>query len=410
MVTRTASRHAPSGGPYGVSVYVVDVILLLVLIAAVVGGVMRGFFASIGTLIGLVAGAAAALWLVPLIAALIPSPAWRAFTTVAASLAFLAFGSWAGSALGLLVRSGVDRTPLRPLERILGGAASLVIAALTVSLVGSSIAAVGIPTVSSAVASSRVLSTIEDLTPEPVAAGIAQLRADVLDGGLPSLGLTLPDTSTATQPPVSVDDPALAAAARSVARISGTAYACGMSVTGSGFVVAPGRLLTNAHVVAGVERPLVELPGRSALEGRVVYFNPDTDLAIVSVPGLDATPLKLTPTLSAGASAAAEGYPYGGPFTVTPARVVSTASVSVPNIYNTGDAVRSVYALEASVKPGNSGGPLLTAQGTVAGLVFARDEKDANRGYAETTDQIAPVVNQAESLRAPVAATRCTAG
>ncbi|MDL9980834.1 MarP family serine protease [Microbacterium candidum] len=387
---------------------VVDVILIAILIAAVVSGLMRGFFASIGTLIGLIAGAAAALWLVPLLASFIPAPGWRAFTTVAASIAFLALGSWAGSALGLLVRRGVDRTPLRPVERLFGGVASLVIAALTVSLVGSAIAAVGIPTVSSAVASSRVLNTIENLTPEPVAAGIAQLRADVLDGGLPSLGLALPGTTTATQPPVALDDPALATAAQSVARISGTAYACGMNVTGTGFVIAAGRLITNAHVVAGVDRPMVELPGRTAREGRVVYFDPNKDLAIVSVPGLDAAPLRLVAPLQPGASAVAEGYPYGGPFTVTPARVLSTGDVSVPNIYNNGDSVRSVYALEAGVKPGNSGGPLLTAQGTVAGLVFARDEKDASRGYAETTDELAPIVRQAESLQTPVASTRCT--
>lgn len=388
---------------------VVDIILIAVLIGALVSGLTRGFFASIGTLVGLIAGAAAAYWLVPLLGAFIPAPGWRAFTTVFASIALLVFGAWAGSALGLLVRRGVDRTALRPFERVLGGAATLVIAALTLSLVGSGIAAVGIPTVSSAVASSRVLTTIENLTPEPVAAGIAQLRAEVLDGGLPSVGLTLPGVAASPQPPVDLADPALSTAARSVARISGTAYACGVSVTGSGFVVAPGRLLTNAHVVAGVERPVVELPGQVAQEGRVVYFDPEMDLAVVAVPRLNAASLRLTPTLQAGSSAVVEGYPYGGPFTVTPARVLSTGKVAVPDIYNKKDAVRSVYALQAQVKPGNSGGPLLTAQGTVAGLVFARDENDSSRGYAETSDQIAPIVRDAPKWQTPVAATRCAA-
>jgi S1-C subfamily serine protease len=386
---------------------VVDIILIAVLIGALANGLVRGFFASVGTLIGLVAGGAAAYWLVPILGSFIPAPGWRAFTTVAASIALLVLGAWAGSALGLLVRRGVDRTPLRPVERVLGGVASVIIAALTLSFVGSAIAAVGIPTVSSAVASSRVLTTIEDLTPEPVAAGIAQLRADVLDGGLPSLGLPIPHIAASPQPPVNLDDPALAAAARSVARISGTAYACGISVTGSGFVVAPGRLLTNAHVVAGVERPVVELPGQVAREGRVVYFDAEKDLAVVAVSGLDAASLRLVAPLSPGASAVAEGYPYGGPFTLTPARVLSTGAVSVPDIYGRADATRSVYALAAQVKPGNSGGPLLTSQGTVAGLVFARDEKDASRGYAETTDEFAPVVRQAPSMQTPVAPTQC---
>ena len=94
---------------------------------------------------------------------------------------------------------------------------------------------------------------------------------------------------------------------------------------------------------------------------------------------------------------------------MTPARVLSMGSVSVPDIYNKKDAVRSVYALQAQVKPGNSGGPLLTAQGTVAGLVFARDENDSSRGYAETSDQIAPIVRKAPSLQTPVAPTQCAA-
>jgi len=133
------------------------------------------------------------------------------------------------------------------------------------------------------------------------------------------------------------------------------------------------------------------------------------DLAVVAVPRLNAGSLRLTPTLQAGSSAVVEGYPYGGPFTVTPARVLSTGTVAVPDIYNKKDAARSVYALQAQVKPGNSGGPLLTAQGTVAGLVFARDENDSSRGYAETSDQIAPIVRDAPKWQTPVAATRCAA-
>ena len=387
---------------------VVDVVLLLVLVLAVVAGAARGFVASLGTLIGLIAGGAAVYWLAPILSGAMPWPAWRAVVVVAASVALLLAGAALGSALGALVRRGVDRSHLRVIDRVLGAAASLVIAALATSLVGSSLAATGIPTVSSAVASSRVLGVIDRVIPDPVAAGLARLRGDVLGAGLPSLGILLAPGEVAPATPVALDDPELGAAAASVARIAGTAYACGVSLTGTGFLVAPGRLLTNAHVVAGVDAPVVEMPGQDAHEGRVVYFDATDDLAVIAVDGVDAAPLPFTATLSVGASAVVQGYPYGGPFTQTPAQVLSVGSAAVPDIGGSTTSLRSIYALAAAVAPGDSGGPLLTGDGTVAGIVFARAQTDENRGYAMTVEELLPVVSQAPGLSAAVSTGDCT--
>jgi S1-C subfamily serine protease len=388
---------------------VVDLIVLLLLVAAVAGGAVRGFIASIGMLVGLAAGGAAAYWLGPLIGGAIPLPSWRAVAVIGASILLLALGAGLGSALGLAVRRGVDRAaPLRVLDRILGAAASLVIAALAVSLVGSSIATTGIPTVSPAVASSRVLRTIDALVPPPVASGLAELRGTVLSEGLPQLGTLFSPQPAPSQPPVSLSDPQLTAAAASVARISGVAYSCGMSITGSGFVIADDELVTNAHVVAGVVRPIVELPGRPAVEGRVVYFDPADDLAVVRVDGLEARALRVSAPLAAGNSAVVAGYPYGGPFTMGDARVLDRGIVSVPDIYDENDHPRDVYSIQGTVKPGNSGGPMLTAAGTVAGVVFARAENAADRGYVMTSAVLAPVVAKAPKLTAAVSSGRCT--
>jgi len=390
-------------------VLVVDVIVIVLLVAAVVGGATRGLVASIGMLVGLVAGGAAAYGLGPLIAGAIPLPAWRAVAVVGASIVLLAGGAALGSMLGLAVRKGVDRaTPLRVVDRVLGGGVSVVIAALVISLAGSSIATTGIPTVSPAVASSRVLRVIDALVPPPVASGLAELRGAVLSEGLPRLGVLFSPQPGTTAPPVRLDDPALTRAAASVARISGVAYACGMSLTGTGFVIADDELVTNAHVVAGVTRPIVELPGRSAVEGRVVYFDPTNDLAVIRARGLGARPLAVTPALAAGASAVVAGYPYGGPFTMGDARVIDRGTVSVPDIYDARDAPRDVYSLAAAVKPGNSGGPLLTAAGTVAGVVFARAEDGSDRGYAMTSTVLSPVVAKAPTLTSTVSSGRCT--
>lgn len=387
---------------------VVDAVLIVVLVLAVIAGAARGFVASLGTLVGLVAGGAAVYWLAPVVNGVVPWPMWRAVLVVAMSVALLVGGAALGSALGGLVRRGVDRTALRGIDRFLGAAASLVIAALATSLVGSSLAATGIPTVSSAVASSRVLGTIDDLTPDPVAATLARLRGDVFGAGLPSLGILLAPSAVPSATPVALDDPELAAAAASVARIAGTAYSCGASLTGTGFVVAAGRVVTNAHVVAGVDTPVVELPGEQAREGRVVYFDATDDLAVIAVDDLDAAPLPFTATLPVGASAVVQGYPYGGPFTQTPAQVVSVGTASVPDIGGSATSLRSIYALVAAVRPGDSGGPLLTGDGAVAGIVFARAHDDDERGYAMTMEELAPVVARAPGLDAAVPTGSCT--
>lgn len=387
---------------------VVDVVLLVVLVLAVIAGATRGFVASLGTLIGLIAGGAAVYWLGPLVSAVLPWPVWRAVIVTAMSVALLVGGAAVGSALGGLVRRGVDRTPLRGLDRVLGAAASLVIAALATSLVGSTLAGTGIPTVSSAVASSRVLGVIDDLTPDPITATLAKLRGDVLDAGLPNVGILLAPQPVGPAQPVALDDPELARASASVARIAGTAYACGISLTGTGFVVAPDRVVTNAHVVAGVDAPVVELPGVDAREGRVVYFDPVDDLAVIAV-DVDAEALPVTSTLPVGAAAVVQGYPYGGPFTQTPAQVLSVGTAEVPGIRGTGSALRSIYALAAAVQPGDSGGPLLTGDGDVAGVVFARAQNDESRGYAMTMDELSPVIGQAAGWDAAVSTGDCAA-
>ena len=386
---------------------VVDVLLIVLLVLGLAAGIARGLSGSIGLFAGLVLGGAAAFWLVPLVNDALPTQQWRPALVLVTATALVVGGAVLGSAAGGAVRRGVDRVrPLRAIDRVLGGAAGVVVAALAVSLSGASLAATGMPVVSTALSSSSVLRTIDRLTPPPVASALAELRGFVFDEGLPALGDLL-DSPAVDIPPVDLADPELAEAAASVARVSGTAFSCGRSSTGTGFVVAPDRVVTNAHVVAGVERPLVELPGVAAREGTIVYFDPIDDLAVIAVEGLAADPLPFAPTLGAGAPAVVQGYPLGGPFTMVAAGVLSTGTAPVPDIYDESAAPREIYDLRAAVRPGNSGGPLLTEDGAVAGVVFARAENDAERGYAMTMAELTPVAAQAASLSDPVSSGRC---
>jgi len=386
---------------------VVDVLVVLILVGALAAGIQRGFFASIGTLAGLAAGAFAAFWLTPLVSAWVPSPLWRGPAVLVTAIGLVALGAAAGAALGAVLRSGADRLKLGGVERALGGVASVVAAGLALALVTPAIAVAGIPVISSAVASSTILRGIEAATPDPVAAALAQLRGAVLDDGLPGLGTLLGPGSVDPAPPVALDDPALQTAAASVARVSGNAYACGRGSSGTGFVIADDRVVTNAHVVAGVDTPIVELPGVPAREGRVVYFDPTDDLAVIAVDDLGAPPLPFSTTLQPGAAAVVQGYPYGGPFTMVSAGVRSVGSASVPDVYDSSWSPREIYALDAEVRPGNSGGPLLTADGSVAGVVFARAENDPELGYAMTMAELTPVADEAPSLTDRVSSGHC---
>ncbi|MCK0118627.1 MarP family serine protease [Isoptericola sp. S6320L] len=386
-----------------------DLVLVVVLIFALVAGLGRGLLATLGGLVGLVVGGVAAFFVVPLVVDALPEPQWRGPATVILAVVLPLLGASIGSSVGHGLRRQVDRTPLRPLDRLLGGAASLVVAALALSFVGTAVKATGMPVVASAVSSSTVLRTIENLTPAPVSRTLATARAAVIDDGIPQLDGLLDPRRTTAAPTVDLDDPALEASAQSVARIWGTAYACGTGITGSGFVSSPERVVTNAHVVAGVERPLVELPGRPAEEGRVVYFDPQADLAVVAVDGLDGDPLPVAPSLAPGDLAAVQGYPHGGPFTSVGAEVLDAGTARIPQSGGMGGGERDIYVLAASVYPGSSGGPVLSTDGDVVGVIFGRSESGEAMAYGVTTTELMPVVAQAPDLDAPVTPGTCAA-
>lgn len=389
---------------------IIDIVLIALLAIALITGLSRGFLATIGFFAGLAAGAVAAYWVTPFVGQWVTAPAWRGPAMILTGILLLLIGSGLGSSIGAFFRRGADRIKLRVPERLLGGIVNVAAAALTISFVAGSLTPVGLPVVSAALGSSAVVRTIDDLTPAPVRTALADLRGQVFAGGIPSFGSLIQIGPVPRTPEIALDDPALTQAAQSVARISGTAYACGITSSGSGFVVADDRIVTNAHVVAGVDTPLVELPGQPAREGRVTYFDPVDDIAVISVDQLDATPLPIVSTLAVGESAVVQGYPGGGPFTSGSAQILTEGTVPVPDIYNGSSAPRDIYAIAGIVRPGNSGGPLLSTSGEVAGIVFARSDTDDNVGYAMTPAELLPVMAQIDALSTPVASGSCTRG
>lgn len=388
-----------------------DVLLVLLFLVYLGEGWRNGFARSISTIAGIVAGGVAAFFLIPVVAQLVPQPFWRTTITVAIAIGLLIGGHAAGNAIGRAIRGRLKESALSVPDRLFGALANLVISALVTALIAGSVGALGIPLLSTAISRSWVLKGIETITPPPVDAALAQVRAVVLEEGLPTIGEALGGVTTSPGVPnVDTTTDALDTAAASVVRITGNAYACGQSQSGTGFVVARDRIVTNAHVVAGVPEPVVEAPNGQALDGRVVYFDPDDDLAVIAVAGLDAAPLDVAGTLASGDDAVIDGYPFGGPFSSGPAQVLAVSTEQIDDIYGTTTSDREVYSLAAHVNPGNSGGPLLTTGGDVAGVVFARSSTDDDLGYAMTNTELRPVVDRAAALSTPITPGTCVRG
>ena len=163
---------------------------------------------------------------------------------------------------------------------------------------------------------------------------------------------------------------------------------CGRGIEGTGFVYAPGRLMTNAHVVAGVDDPEVEIDGTTE-PADVVYYNPDLDIAVLSLDtgSLDGLPFDTSAEEKDGV--AILGYPQDGPYDVQVGRIRSEQRLRSPDIYGDGTVIREVFSVRGLVRPGNSGGPIVDSDGDVVGVVFAASVTDDETGYALTADQVA---------------------
>ncbi len=388
---------------------VLDIILAVVLLAYVIYGFRNGLSRTGFVIAGVVVGVVAAFFLAPLAATWVSVPFLRPGVTIFVAVVLVALGHAVGSVIGRSVRRGVARSPLGGFDRVLGALVAGAVAALVASVVAFSAGQLGVPVLSQALAGSTVLRTINTYTPSPVQSFLAQVRSAVVDGGIPLIADAL-DGEAAVIPQIDTGSPALNEAAQSVVRITGNAYACGQSQVGTGFVISDDRIVTNAHVVAGVSEPVIESPDGEVITGSVVYFDPIDDLAVIAAPGLTAPALGLSDTLAAGTDAVFEGYPYGGPFSSGAADVISVTTPTVSDIYGSSSNQREVYTLAAAVREGNSGGPLLTLDGRVAGVIFARSSDNDQVGYAMTMAELSPVASQAPALTATVSSGNCTTG
>lgn len=369
-----------------------DLAVLAIALFAAISGWRSGALGSLLSFVGVILGAVAGVLLAPHVVGHLDGPRTKLFVALFLILGLVVIGEIAGVVLGRAVRGALQNGLLRSLDSVIGVALQLVAVLVAAWLLATPLTSSDQPNLAAAVRGSRVLSTVNDVAPpwlKRVPTRLSSLLStsglpDVLQpfGRTPIVNVDVPDAALAA-------DPVVAATRPSVLKIRGVATSCQKVLEGSGFVVAPNRVMSNAHVVAGSETVTVEADGKT-YDATVVSYDPNADISILDVPGLPATPLQFdmqeAPT---GTDAVVMGYPGGGEFTATPGRIREIIQLNGPDIYHTTTVTREVYTIRGTVRQGNSGGPLIDRDGKVLGVVFGAAVDDADTGFVLTSTEVA---------------------
>ncbi|MFF3610931.1 MarP family serine protease [Streptomyces sp. NPDC002580] len=384
---------------------VLDLLLMLVILVYAASGYRRGLVAGCVSLAGFVGGAVIGVWVLPWMMEL--ATAGTPAATVTAVLTVLVpavVGHELAGRLALKLRRELDQGPLRVADGI-GGAAANTLAVLLVAWVAASVLGASSSTVvTQSIRNSALLGAVQKTMPETTPAWFSRATSALTEAGFPQVFNPFenePTAGVAKPSGDSVTQSATNAAKRSTVKVEGVSGNQGRE--GSGFVYSPRRVMTNAHVVAGIDRPTVRVGGVGRpYPARVVLFDPQKDVAVLYVPGLRAPVLPFDGVASRGDSAVVAGYPQDGGLDLQAATVANRINATGQNIYNSGTVTREIYSIRSTVRPGNSGGPLLTTEGKVYGVVFARSTSDSETGYVLTAHEVAPDARKAAHATARV--------
>ncbi|MER5521221.1 MarP family serine protease [Streptomyces sp. NPDC048254] len=395
---------------------VLDILLLVAAVWFAIVGYRQGFVVGILSVIGFLGGGLVAVYVLPVIWDAVTDNAEVGTTAAVVAVVVVIVCASVGQALtthlGNKLRRYITWSPARALDAT-GGALVNVLAMLLVAwLIGSALAGTTLPTLGKEVRNSKVLLGVSRALPNQADTWFADFSAVLAQNGFPQVF-----SPFANEPitDVSPPDPALANSAvattakRSIVKVTGTAQSCGKILEGTGFVFADRRVMTNAHVVGGVDEPTVQIGGEGRkYDAKVVLYDWQRDIAVLDVPDLPAKALKFsTGDAATSDSAIVAGFPENGSYDVRAARVRGRITANGPDIYHRGTVRRDVYSLYATVRQGNSGGPLLTPKGQVYGVVFAKSLDDADTGYALTADEIQADIARGRTANQQVGTDSC---
>ncbi|GAB3869169.1 MarP family serine protease [Kibdelosporangium lantanae] len=363
--------------------------------------------ALLGVFAGLILGALIA----PVIVENFTNFATRAAFFIAIVVFLVALGETAGVWVGRTLRRKMKTPNLTPVESVLGALVQGVVVFVVAWIIALPLTTVtGLPGLSQAINQSVVLGGVNDIMPD----GAKQLPAGVKklldDSGFPNVVAPFsqaPAANAEAPDPALQGSPVVQRVKGSVLKIHARAQSCSRALEGSGFVIAPQRVMTNAHVVAGTDQVSVETD-KGQLAARVVHYDPETDVAVLAVPELTAKPLPFAgEDAKNGDSSIVLGYPLDGPYTASPSRISERIMLRGPDIYDAQTVTRDVFTVRALVQSGNSGGPLVDTNGNVIGVVFGAATDTNTTGFALTAKEVRDEVDGAPRMTQRVGTGAC---
>ena len=386
-----------------------DIAVLAVAFIAAVSGWRSGALGSLMSFVGVILGALAGVLLAPHLVSHISGPRTKLFAALFLILALVVIGEVAGVVLGRAVRGAIRHRAIRTIDSVIGVGLQLVAVLLAAWLLATPLTSSQQPNLAAAVRGSKVLAQVDEVAPSWLKSVPNRLSALLNTSGLPDVlqpfGRT-PIIAVSAPDPTLASNPVVAAAQPSVVKIRGVAPGCQKVLEGSGFVVAPNRVMSNAHVVAGADTVTVNAGGTD-YDATVVSYDPDEDISILDVPNLPSQPLAFADKpAQTDANALVLGYPGGGEFAATPARIREIIELNGPDIYRTTTVTREVYTIRGTVRQGNSGGPLVDLDGTVLGVVFGAAVDDPETGFVLTAKEVSRQLARIGSTQ-PVATGAC---
>lgn len=379
----------------GPQVNLLDLLLLAVAVAYAVSGYRRGLVAGFVSLAGFLGGAVLGVWALPYVVKSV-QPGTTTATLVALLIVLVpaAAGHALASGIAWQLRRSLDWGPARWADGVGGAAANTVAVLLVAWVLGTVLVSSPSTALARQIRGSAVLGAVQETMPAQAPTWFSRATAALTAAGFPQVFNPFESEPLNGVPEPTGDNVTKAAqqaAQRSTVKVEGVADLDGRRQVqeGSGFVFAAGHVMTNAHVVAGVDQPTVQVGGAGReYRAVVVLFDPGKDVAVLDVPGLRPPVLPFADQAARGAGAVVVGYPENGGLDLRSATVAGRLQARGQDIYGDGTVNRDIYQVRSTVRPGNSGGPLLTTKGEVYGVVFARSTTDATTGYVLTADEV----------------------
>lgn len=385
-----------------------DILILLVLVVYAGSGYVQGFLVNLAATLGLLAGGMAGVVFVPLLLPANGPTLSSSLLALALVVAAAGIGQVVGTAIGSAAREGVRHQPARFFDAV-GGSALSMVAVLVVSwAIGYAVSGTAVPYLGTAARDSAILRRVNSFMPHQATEVLRAFNRTLDANVFPRYIDPFENESIkAIGPPdnAALRAPGVQRAYGSVVKILGLA-SCGRGIEGSGFVYAPGRVMTNAHVVAGVSAPMLDVNGRH-IPARVVAFDPGLDVAVLAVRGYNRPALPFDISGTGGEDAVVLGYPQNGPFDARAARIRAQITMRSPDIYGNGQHLRRAFAIRGLVRSGNSGGPLVSTRGDVLGVIFAASVTDPSTGYALTAGQVSGIATRGRAATAKVSTGGC---